>query len=231
MFADVNICKSRCWARADWGPPEGLEEALFTCSEECCPAWTLLYLSGTRGSQHQERWAALSLSKVSTSQYQQRSTMWATWEEEMEFLLVLLRRSQTHSQYPLVPLIAWAELKDRGPWVTRAVLFILGVHFFHFRQCACDHRVLLLHHSWVRLWLFKISQSSCSGSISALLSMQWFFFHLHRPAAEAAVPAYDRTVSRFDNRINAWAHRRNLYHTFDARRSTPRPHWRAWGVL
>lgn len=49
MFANVNICKSRCWARADWGPPEGLEEALFTCSEECCPARTLLYLSGTQG--------------------------------------------------------------------------------------------------------------------------------------------------------------------------------------
>lgn len=49
MFANVNICKSRCWVRADWGPPEGLEEALFTCSEECCPARTLLYLSGTRG--------------------------------------------------------------------------------------------------------------------------------------------------------------------------------------
>lgn len=111
MFADVNICKSRCWARADWGPLGGLEEALFTCSEECCPAWTLLYLSGTRGSQRRQRWAALSLSKVSTSQYQQRSTMWATWEEEMEFLLVLLRRSQTHSQCPLVPLIplSWAE--------------------------------------------------------------------------------------------------------------------------
>lgn len=114
MFADVNICKSRCWARADWGPPEGLEEALFTCSEECCPAWTLLYLSGTWGSQRRERWAALSLSKVSTSQYQQRSTMWATWEEEMEFLLVLLRRSQTRSRCPLVPLIVWAEQKDRG---------------------------------------------------------------------------------------------------------------------
>lgn len=49
MFANVNICKSRCWARADWWPPEGLEEALFTCSEECCPARTLLYLSGTQG--------------------------------------------------------------------------------------------------------------------------------------------------------------------------------------
>lgn len=49
MFANVNICKSRCWAGADWGPPGGLEEALFTCSEECCPAPTLLYLSGTQG--------------------------------------------------------------------------------------------------------------------------------------------------------------------------------------
>lgn len=49
VFANVNICKSRCWAPADWGPPEGLEEALFTCSKECCPAWTLLYLSGTQG--------------------------------------------------------------------------------------------------------------------------------------------------------------------------------------
>lgn len=28
---------------------EGLEGALFTCSEECCPARTLLYLSGTQG--------------------------------------------------------------------------------------------------------------------------------------------------------------------------------------
>lgn len=49
MFANVNICKSRCWSPADWGPPRGLEEALFTCSEECCPAQTLLYLSGTQG--------------------------------------------------------------------------------------------------------------------------------------------------------------------------------------
>lgn len=32
-----------------WGPPGGLEEALFTCSEECCPARTLLYLTGTQG--------------------------------------------------------------------------------------------------------------------------------------------------------------------------------------
>lgn len=51
--------------------------------------------AGDPGSQRRERWAALSLSKVSTSQYQQGRTMWATWEEEMEFLLVLLRRSQT----------------------------------------------------------------------------------------------------------------------------------------
>lgn len=49
VFANVNICKSRCWAPSDWGPPKGLEEALFTCSEECCPARTLLYLSGTQG--------------------------------------------------------------------------------------------------------------------------------------------------------------------------------------
>lgn len=49
MFANVNICKSRRWAPADWEPPEGLEEALFTCSEECCPAPTLLYLTGTQG--------------------------------------------------------------------------------------------------------------------------------------------------------------------------------------
>lgn len=49
VFANVNICKSRCWVGADWGPPGGLEEALFTCSEECCPAPTLLYLSGTQG--------------------------------------------------------------------------------------------------------------------------------------------------------------------------------------
>lgn len=68
----------------------------------------------------------------------------------MEFLLVLLRRSQTHSQCPLVPLIALAELKDQGKH-TRAMLFILGVHFFYFLQGACDLRVLLLHHSWVFL--------------------------------------------------------------------------------
>lgn len=48
-FANVNICKRSCWAQADWGPPEGLEEALFTCSEECRPAQMLLYLSGTQG--------------------------------------------------------------------------------------------------------------------------------------------------------------------------------------
>lgn len=82
------------------------------------------------GSQRWERWAALSLSKASTSQYQQGSTMWATWEEEMEFLLVLLRRSQTHSQCPLVPLIAWVELKDRGRKHTRAMLFILAGAFY-----------------------------------------------------------------------------------------------------
>ena len=98
MFANVNICKSRCWAPADWGPPEGLEEALFTCSEECCTARTLLYLSGTQGHSAGKRWAALSLSKVSTSQYQQQNTMWATWEKEMEFLLMLLQCSETQVQ-------------------------------------------------------------------------------------------------------------------------------------
>ena len=154
MFADVNICKSRCWARADWGPLEGLEEALFTCSEECCPAWTLLYLSGSRGSQRRQRWAALSLSKVSTSQYQQRSTMWATWEEEMEFLLVLLRRSQTQSQCPLVPL----RIQGNAP---QPCCLFWRCSFCNFLQGACDLGTLLLDHSWLFLWVFKMSQTLC----------------------------------------------------------------------
>lgn len=49
VFANVNICESRCWVGADGGPPGGLEEPLFTCPEECRPAPTLLYLSGGQG--------------------------------------------------------------------------------------------------------------------------------------------------------------------------------------
>lgn len=220
MFADVNICKSRCWARADWGPPEGLEEALFTCSEECCPAWTLLYLSGTWGSQRWERWAALSLSKVSTSQYQQQSTMWATWEEEMEFLLVLLRRSQTRSRCPLVPLIVWAEQKNRGETHRGNVVHFGGALF----------ALLLLNHSWEFLCLLKISQSPCSGSISSLFSMQWFssiftvlplnLHYLHLTTWCRALTIESMTES---------APVKPFHHTFNARRSPPRAHWRGGG--
>lgn len=44
------------------------------------------------------RWAALSLLKVSTSQYQQHNTM---WERNQEFLLMLQQCSHTRVQRPL----------------------------------------------------------------------------------------------------------------------------------
>lgn len=136
MFANVNICKSRCWAPADWGSPEGLEEALFTCSEECYPARTLLYLPRTQGHSAGRDGPALSLPKVSTSQYQQQNTMWVTWEKEMKFQLMLLQCSETQVQWPLLPLISlgegwsllwfWLEKYNRFTFIC---IFFLYIYF------------------------------------------------------------------------------------------------------
>lgn len=113
MFANVSICKSGCWALADWGPPEGLEEALFTCSEECCPVWTLLYLMGTQGHSAGRDGPLCLLPEVSTSQYQHDNTM---WEKKREFLLMLQQCSETQVRCPFLPLKAqW--------WMTFCVSF------------------------------------------------------------------------------------------------------------
>lgn len=101
------------------------------------------------------------------------------------------------------------------------MVFILGVLFMHFLQGARD-----LSRSWVSLGLFKRGQPPCSGSISAL-----FCVFTVLPLALQYMYVAARCRAFTTESMPASAPAKPLYHTFHARRSPPRTHWRAWGGI
>lgn len=156
-FANVNICKRTCWARADCGPPEGLEEALFTCSEECRPAQMLLYLSGTQGHSAGRDGPLCPSPKFPPHSINNKTQ--CGWPERRNWnsLLMLLRCSKAQFLCPLLPRIAWVR------WFLLFLLMLVnpllhsGQIQLCFRSCVCWMEPNLHTFSQFHLGLLAVS--------------------------------------------------------------------------